>query len=363
MSRLASNYLHKNLKLQVNLKSFCNLRCDYCALPEISKNYKGSEEQLVENTKKLIDKIKAENYNLQMFYAYGAEPTTVSPKVLAEVLLTVKEAFPELRDVGFQTNGTLFDKEYLEEFLSVFHYTQSLRIFWSIDGVKSLHDKHRCNSYDKATENLLYVAQNTDIRCRVTCTTNIEHFENEATEAEFIEWIKLLKNNHIELLMAAADMTINEVSDSHIGNVEFADKYADFIIKNNLIKDTGKLTSASFCYRDGNTCSKTLFDLQNGNVYLCEKGFDSQTVLANWFDTSIEEIMSVRCNATTDKPINKECFTCEYAMWCRGGCPIRRTDGGLSMSCNATKKILIHIKENINENWYEYLMMGRGQNG
>ncbi len=353
---IKESYLHKNLQMQVNLKSFCNLRCDYCALPQESKSDKQSDEgHLVANTKKLIEKIKKEGYTLERFFAYGAEPTVVSASVLGAILQVVADSFP-MCSVGFQTNGTLLNQDYVGELLKNFRDENRLFVFWSIDGVKKLHDKHRNNSYDRAMENLLYVAKHTKVFNRVTCTTNIEHYENEDTKAELVKFVKILQENDIALLMAAADMTINGISDSSIKNIEFSEKYCDFIIENDLIKECGKLTSSGFCYRGGNECHKTLFDINNGNVYLCEKGFDSQTVLSNWFEDSIEKTMQNRCEATSHAKIDKECFTCEFAMWCMGGCPIRRTSGGLSHSCHATKKILTHIKEHINEDWHGYLL-------
>ena len=57
---ITQTYTNKNVVMQINLKSICNLRCKYCALPEVSKSTKSDDEVLLGNTRILMKKLKNE---------------------------------------------------------------------------------------------------------------------------------------------------------------------------------------------------------------------------------------------------------------------------------------------------------------
>ena len=351
-------YNNKDLILQVNLKSLCNLSCDYCVLPDGSKNQKSSTKQLIENTKLLIKKVKEEEFNIKLFSIFGAEPLIVEPKIVASVLNEISDAFPNAF-IKIQTNGTLATAKYIKSFLEVYRYKNKLTVGFSIDGVKTLHDKHRGNSYDLIMKNFKWIKENTNIFTTCICTTNLEHFQSKEYEQELSNFILDMKKQDTEVMISFADFRPKGLGESNIGLPEYSELFSDFLIKNELITNCAKLFNDSYCYRFGSMCQKVLFDLNNGDVYTCEKTFIPNQVIGNWIENSIESTMETRCNQSCKTSISSKCFDCEFEAWCRGGCFIKRDKDGLVSACHTTKKVLTHIKENITPDWNHYLMTNR----
>ena len=351
-------YKDEGLTLQINLKSLCNLDCDYCLLPKHVKSQKESDKIIVDNTKMLIAKIKEDNDFIKAFSIFGAEPFTVQPEIMAEVLNLIGEEFPGAF-LKVQTNGTLCTPTYMEKFNNVFKYPKRLLVGFSIDGVKDLHDKHRCDSWDLIEKNFIYIKQNYNYMTNVICTTNNEHYDGGKYEVELLGFIRNMQDTwNTFVTISFADLTIRGIGESHIGESKFSKSFADFLIKNNLIRNCIKLFKEGYCYRKGNDCDKTLIDLNSGNTYQCEKEFNPDKDFIKWKDHTIAEVMEARAERTGGYKMSSECDLCEYKSWCKGGCPLKRDDDGLAISCYVTKTVLTHIKENINPNWSEYLISG-----
>lgn len=352
------DYKENELILQINLKSLCNLDCDYCLLPKHVKSQKESDKVIVDNTNILMEKIKNENYSVRVFAIFGAEPFTVGPETMAGVLNVMGDNFPETY-LKIQTNGTLCTPKYMETFLKLFKYPERLVIGWSIDGVKDIHNKHRCDSWELLEQNFLWIKKNTIINTNIICTTNIEHYDGGAYEDELLNFINNMHNIYNTTVnVSFADLTIRGVGESHIGESVFSKKYADFIIKHNLIRFVNKLGHQNYCYRKGNDCDKVLIDLNQFKTYQCEKEFSPNKEFMIWKDKSISEVMSERASRTVNYKIAEECHSCEYWEWCRGGCPLKRDENGLAKICYVTKTCFDHIKNNLNPDWKDYLITG-----
>lgn len=354
-------YQRDGLTLQINLKSLCNLDCDYCLLPKHVKSQKESDSVIIDNAKILVKKIKEENNIIKAFAVFGAEPFTVGPDIMAGVLNIIAEEFPNVY-LKIQTNGTLSNKAYIDKFISQITFDEyRLLIGFSIDGVKDIHNKHRCDSWDVAMKNLMYIKEETGIRTNVICTTNIEHFDGGKYEAELIHFVNFMQDVwDTDVTISYADLTIRGVGETHIGESEFSKKFADFLIDNGFIKNCVKLFKDGYCYRKGNACDKTLVDLNQGKTYQCEKEFNPDKEFILWKDHTIAETMTARAARTANYPIAEECHSCEYEAWCNGGCPLKRDKNGLAKSCYVTKAVLGHIKEHVNEDWAGWL---RGEYG
>lgn len=348
-------YKIDGMTIQINLKSICNLDCDYCLLPKHVKSQKENDNEIIDNTVVLINNIKAENIDVKAFAVFGAEPFTVGYDIMGSVLNLMTEAFPNAF-LKIQTNGTLCTPKYMEKFMKVFKYPERLLIGFSMDGVKDIHNKHRCDSWDLMVTNFVWIKSNTPINTNVICTTNIEHYDDGQYEQELVEFIETMEHKwNTKVTISYADLTIRNVGDTHIGETEFSAKFASFLIRNDYIKKCVKLFQPNYCYRKGNDCDKTLFDLNKGKTYQCEKEFSPDKEFIQWKDHKISEVMTVRHNRTKDYLISKECDTCEYQDWCNGGCPLKRDVNGLAKSCYVTKTVLTHVKENINPDWRAYL--------
>lgn len=127
------------------LTNDCNLACSYCFESNKGKDYMPKEMALdiLKATYNVVDPM-AGIFTLNMF---GGEPLMNwdTFKVVCDYVL---ENNLKIR-ITATTNLTLLTDEmidYIDEL--------SIPILVSVDGIKEVHDKHRCNSFDKVIENM-----------------------------------------------------------------------------------------------------------------------------------------------------------------------------------------------------------------
>ena len=127
------------------LTNDCNLACSYCFESNKGKDYMPKEMALdiLEATYNVVDPM-AGIFTLNMF---GGEPL-MNWDTFKAVCDYVLENNLKIR-ITATTNLTLLTDEmidYIDEL--------SIPILVSVDGIKEVHDKHRCNSFDKVIENM-----------------------------------------------------------------------------------------------------------------------------------------------------------------------------------------------------------------
>ena len=127
------------------LTNDCNLACSYCFESNKGKDYMPKEMALdiLKATYNVVDPM-AGIFTLNMF---GGEPL-MNWKTFKAVCDYVLENNLKIR-ITATTNLTLLTDEmidYIDEL--------SIPILVSVDGIKEVHDKHRCNSFDKVIENM-----------------------------------------------------------------------------------------------------------------------------------------------------------------------------------------------------------------
>lgn len=132
----------------INVTNNCNLRCPYCF--ENNKNELKMNEDTI---KKVIDKCY-ENYLLTndakfpfVVNFFGGEPF-LNFSVIETAMKYAKEKGYNIT-FGVTTNLTILDDhmiDIIEEY--------ELGILVSIDGIRAIHNRNRCNSYDKVKENV-----------------------------------------------------------------------------------------------------------------------------------------------------------------------------------------------------------------
>ena len=127
------------------LTNDCNLACSYCFESNKGKDYMPKEMALdiLKATYNVVDPM-AGIFTLNMF---GGEPL-MNWDVFKAVCDYVLENNLKIR-ITATTNLTLLTDEmidYIDEL--------SIPILVSVDGIKEVHDKHRCNSFDKVIENM-----------------------------------------------------------------------------------------------------------------------------------------------------------------------------------------------------------------
>lgn len=127
------------------LTNDCNLACSYCFESNKGKDYMPKEMALdiLKATYNPVDPM-AGIFTLNMF---GGEPL-MNWETFKAVCDYVLENNLKIR-ITATTNLTLLTDEmidYIDEL--------SIPILVSVDGIKEVHDKHRCNSFDKVIENM-----------------------------------------------------------------------------------------------------------------------------------------------------------------------------------------------------------------
>ena len=127
------------------LTNDCNLACSYCFESNKGKDYMPKEMALdiLKATYNQVDPM-AGIFTLNMF---GGEPL-MNWDTFKAICDYVLENNLKIR-ITATTNLTLLTDEmidYIDEL--------SIPILVSVDGIKEVHDKHRCNSFDKVIENM-----------------------------------------------------------------------------------------------------------------------------------------------------------------------------------------------------------------
>ena len=127
------------------LTNDCNLACSYCFESNKGKDYMPKEMALdiLKATYNQVDPM-AGIFTLNMF---GGEPL-MNWEAFKAVCDYVLENNLKIR-ITATTNLTLLTDEmidYIDEL--------SIPVLVSVDGIKEVHDKHRCNSFDKVIENM-----------------------------------------------------------------------------------------------------------------------------------------------------------------------------------------------------------------
>lgn len=127
------------------LTNDCNLACSYCFESNKGKDYMPKEMALdiLKATYNVVDPMVG-IFTLNMF---GGEPLMNWETFKAVCDYTLENNL-KIR-ITATTNLTLLNDEmidYIDEL--------SIPILVSVDGIKEVHDKHRCNSFDKVIENM-----------------------------------------------------------------------------------------------------------------------------------------------------------------------------------------------------------------
>ena len=352
-------YTHRNLNVNLNLKAMCNLRCDYCSIPEVSKSTNVQDATIINNMKLLLEKMIAEGYTWSFVMLIGAEPLMVKPETIGILFNMVLTAFPVCR-IKIQSNGTLFTDDYASRLQKTMNEPERLLMGWSLDGVRDIHNEWRDNSYDLAVKNLFSTNAKFVFKHQIVMSVGPQHFEPGYRE-ELLEFTMKCVNSGIHPTFSVVDYSINEKAKNkqseimRVDNVKVWKPLADFLIEYDIINLCEKYFGDGYCRRQGNECSRVLFDLSDGGVYQCEKTFDiDAATINNYLYSSIEECMLSRKGCTQNCAIDPECFKCEYWDWCQGSCSLKRTDG-IAHACELTKHILGHIKHTLGLDYFEFL--------
>ncbi len=325
----------------------CNLNCSYCYIPEFNRfQKKVDDKRIIESLNRFIRKVENEDYKIGAFCFHGTESTLMSPETLAVCVNLIKNHWQKNNQseltAAIQTNGVNLTKDYFSRLLKYIS-PKDLKIGFSIDPPKILHNKFRNNSWDIVEENY-NLAQSLGFKVSVL---SVVTKETMLYLEEFSEWMKaqLSKkekygNPYKIKIKFATGRESFEPSD-------FVD-FADFLIKENLLS-LPQILTPGYCIQKGNECMWFEFDIE-GNCYSCNKTYDDDGVFANWNEESFQKIFDKRKKLYNLHFVNDECSKCEFEFLCNSGCPIDRWKTGKlkgkAHECLLVKKVYNYIINN-----------------
>ncbi|MDQ1265823.1 MAG: Protein containing Radical domain [Bacteroidota bacterium] len=328
----------------------CNLNCTYCYIPESYKKIpRPSDADIISSLMEFIIKVESEGWRIGKFCLHGAEPTLLEPESLAEIVHVMNNHWNKYgckNKVAIQSNGIRLDREYLKRLLLLLDGKPDIKLGFSIDPPKAIHDKYRNNSFDKVEQNLFAARELgffTSILSVITKDTLL-HLN------DFADWLKkesekMIKNKNpykIKVKFATGAESPDE-NDMLV--------LADFFVDNDL---AGLLQALSpgYCIQSGNECLWFEFDAE-GNCYSCNKKYFGDGIFADWQNESFGEIYEKRIGLYNSAPVHIECGSCEFEYICNSGCPAdRQTIGdnaGKAHDCILIKRIIgVLSRNNIN---------------
>ncbi len=341
----------KILNLYFATHKTCNMNCRYCYIPDYNRNSnKHSDDEIIESLYRLINKFENEGYGIGSFCFHGSEPTLLSANALGKSVNIINKHWSAEGindyDVAIQSNGKRLTEDYLLDVLKEIKRQDKLRLGFSIDPPKQIHDYLRDNSFDAVIRNYYKAIElgfPVSVLSVVTKRT-LEHLY------EFGFWMqeqlkmKEEKGNpyKVKIKFASGNLALN-----HEEMIEFS----DFLIQEDLLSLPQMLTPG-YCIQNGNECMWFEFDVE-GNCYSCNKSYNNEGVFANWFDENLEDIVRKRKSLYINNLKHNDCGECPYEMICNSGCPMDReikgTMAGKAHECLMIKHVFGHVMNNSNE--------------
>lgn len=311
--------------------SLCNLRCNYCfycdeAEAREKKSAKKMEISTAENLiKKMFDFCGEDSVLTFMFQ--GGEPLLAGVDFFKKFIEAAEKSRTKgsIIQYSLQTNGTLID----EDFCKLFKEYNFL-IGVSIDGDKEIHDKNRCNSFDKAMHGIELLKQS-------GIDFNILSVITAKTDASKLFDFYIRNGFRSVQPIYCLDSLSGEKDDNSLGAKQLArfkkrlfNLWFTEVSKGNhfYVRDFDNLLSlltkgvAEQCGTSGR-CNAQLVVEADGTCYPCDFYCLDEFECANINETDINGILNsegLKNFFSHDEEKNSLCTTCPVKPVCGGGC-------------------------------------------
>lgn len=306
----------------------CNLRCSYCYASDYSNCNLTNEQMEI-----IIDKCYAnfrKNHTGKFLVSFfGGEPLC-NWGVIKHILDYSNEKGHDI-EFGITTNLTLLTDEIIDYFEKF-----NIGILVSIDGIKEIHDKNRCNSYDIVASNVKrLLGRNLTrlIQARITFTPNdIPHLLDSIKSVYELgivniapvpvtdmEWndndYKLFEQELSKVWEWVIEIYNDETNKKNLA-VKIVDDYLEKILQSDILDYDIKKT----CIAGTN---KSCAIGPNGDIMPCHqrvtvKKYYNDLIMGNIFTD--DDIREVNFNDGTIKGYY-DCDDCIAREICVGGCP------------------------------------------
>ena len=310
--------------ITLNVTNNCNLRCSYCfekaKAPEMM-----SPEIAVKAIDKAYRKLEKEPFTINFF---GGEPLLNWPAVKAVIDHCEEKNY--IVRYGITTNLTILTDEMLEYFDRV-----SMPVLVSIDGIKEVHDKNRCKSYDTVLKNLkklIDIGLTRHIEARLTVLPEDVKYTLQGLKEIYalgidnlcpipvtdIEWdeqsLKDCRQFYKECNEWFLEVMKNPPKDRNL-----TIKNIDDLLRHSLVPEQ---YDTHMCPIFQNTWCTVDWE---GKVYCCHQGPTSTPEFKEELcmgDIDYIDETKIRENPMPAEFLKEECNTCVAKVTCKSGCPV-----------------------------------------
>jgi uncharacterized protein len=352
----------KNADFQVFIKpagARCNLGCHYCYYLGKKELYPSGNEWRMSDSnleKCIIQHFIAAHGDTVNFSWHGGEPLLAGIDFYKKAVALQKKYKPagSAFNNGIQTNGTLITDEWCR-----FLASEKFAVGISLDGPAELHNRFRKTpAGDSSFHNVLRgisLLVKHGIMPEILCVVNSE---NVKYPLEVYSFFKKLGARFITFLPLVEKLPGDGVSDRTVP----ADAFGSFlatVFYEWVEKDIGEVKIQIFeealrtafnqehtlcIFKE--TCGGVPVLEQNGDFYSCDHFVNSEHMIGNISDRSIDEMLRSEKQLSFGKlkaNLPEYCKSCEVLQMCNGECPknrfINAPDGtpGLNYLCAGYK--------------------------
>jgi uncharacterized protein len=365
---------HKN-KGTILLKttSACNLSCDYCyAASNFSRKLEIMETDILEKVIRDFLDITFRKNEIAEFIWHGGEPLLAKQNFFQKAFRLQEKYRANKQKIlnSIQSNGTFITND-----LARFFKDYDVRVGISIDGPKTINDKHRLyksgsSSFKKTLEGIKILQQH-GIQFGVLAVVTPDSIGMEKEILDFF----VSNNWHSIDFLPCAKASINV--ESHNSSLISTEQFSEFMVRifdlffnlnrpeinirfiDNIM--VGLLGGKPFTCKFSGNCSKFVAIKYDGDIYFpCESFIDDKDFkIENIKEISLNEIYNsskylfVKNQLQDVNSLNPNCKECKWSTICNGGCSAHRYYHsndliGNNYFCQSRKVIFDHIYKKTN---------------
>ena len=252
----------------ISINNTCNLRCKYCHFHEKEDHIEAAHMDVF----KILDNIKfhIQKHNIDVFkigFVGNGEPL-LNYGALKQYIEYISDELISGRIAAYTiTNGLLITEEML-----LFFRKYNVNVGFSIDGIKEIHDKWRCRSFEKVMAGIELYKKIYGKYPSMNCTVGADVIER--TE-ETIAFFKPFKNR----------ITFSRMIGRYGISMEQFKKFMK-----SAVEELNVRTGGYDCTMYGGLCGAGINNLfyANGGIYICGNCIDMGNSIP--YDTPIDEV-------------------------------------------------------------------------
>lgn len=312
--------------ITINVTNNCNLNCSYCFEHDKNQNMMPSKVaiDIIDASYKEVDK-NIGDFTINIF---GGEPM-LNWTAIKDLIDHCNKKKYKVR-YGITTNLTILTDEMIE-----YIDDNSIMLLVSIDGLKHVHDKNRCNSFDTVHANLKKLI---DRKLTLFVEARMTILPEDVNNA--LEGVMMLINMGIDNI---CPMPVTDVEWSDLDIMELELYYQslmayyvgllnDDTLKRNIsIKNTDEILTNVLEPDIDDPIMCPIFSNKwcafdtNGDIYPChqgptsEKKFKEELYIGNLY-TGVDETKLKPEDTYTSYSLDR-CKDCVGKSICKGGCP------------------------------------------